>query len=306
MSYPADAGPGRRGRPVNPRLALAKTRLDRLDWWPEPVRIDGIRLWTAPWFFRLPGLRRFDGYAFTPVHPRALPRRVGRSRHPRALPRLAAAASPVPDAVELPRHRVRSQSVRTPGAGGRHGDPFTTRRSRAGSLTGQRRRSRPRREVSSRPAAPSAARVSASDRSSGTTIVNERSPRAPTGGAGAPATGPRVQPDMVVVAAGGDEQRPGVAAHAHVESERVRRRTPPPRRDRRPGGGRGRSASRQPSRRPCHGVRGAGEDALDIERAASPSAARRRRGSTRLGADHGRSRSRFLPGRRGRAASETR
>lgn len=63
MPYPADAGPGRRGRPVNPRLALAKTRLDRLTWWPEPVRVDGIRLWTAPWFFRLPGLRRFDGYA---------------------------------------------------------------------------------------------------------------------------------------------------------------------------------------------------------------------------------------------------
>ena len=47
----------------NPRLAVAKARLDSLDWWPNPVRIEGVRLWTAPWFFRLPGLRRFDGYA---------------------------------------------------------------------------------------------------------------------------------------------------------------------------------------------------------------------------------------------------
>jgi len=48
---------------LNPRLAAAKSRLDRLDWWPTPVRIDGVRLWRAPWFFRLPWLRRFDGYA---------------------------------------------------------------------------------------------------------------------------------------------------------------------------------------------------------------------------------------------------
>jgi hypothetical protein len=52
-----------RGPPLNPRLATAKARLDRLDWWPTPVRIDGVRLWIAPWFFRLPWLRRFDGYA---------------------------------------------------------------------------------------------------------------------------------------------------------------------------------------------------------------------------------------------------
>ena len=46
------------------RLVAAKERLDRLDWWPTPVRIERVRLWTAPWFFRLPWLRRFDGYAF--------------------------------------------------------------------------------------------------------------------------------------------------------------------------------------------------------------------------------------------------
>jgi hypothetical protein len=28
------------------------------------VRIEHVRLLVAPWFFRLPGLRRFDGYAF--------------------------------------------------------------------------------------------------------------------------------------------------------------------------------------------------------------------------------------------------
>jgi hypothetical protein len=27
------------------------------------VRIDHVRLWTAPWLFKLPWFRRFDGYA---------------------------------------------------------------------------------------------------------------------------------------------------------------------------------------------------------------------------------------------------
>lgn len=46
------------------RLVAAKARLDRLDWWPTPVRIEGVCLFTAPLFFRLPWLGRFDGYAF--------------------------------------------------------------------------------------------------------------------------------------------------------------------------------------------------------------------------------------------------
>ena len=46
------------------RLLRAKERLDRLDWWPRPVRIEHVCLFIAPWFFRLPWLRRFDGYAF--------------------------------------------------------------------------------------------------------------------------------------------------------------------------------------------------------------------------------------------------
>jgi hypothetical protein len=44
-------------------LARAKERLDRLDWYPRPVRIDRVRVVVAPMFFRLPWLRRFDGYA---------------------------------------------------------------------------------------------------------------------------------------------------------------------------------------------------------------------------------------------------
>ena len=31
--------------------------------YPRPVRIAGVRLVAAPWLFRLPWLRRFDGYA---------------------------------------------------------------------------------------------------------------------------------------------------------------------------------------------------------------------------------------------------
>ena len=37
--------------------------LDTLALYPRPVRIDGVRIIIAPWFFRLPGLRRFHGYA---------------------------------------------------------------------------------------------------------------------------------------------------------------------------------------------------------------------------------------------------
>ena len=44
-------------------MARAKTRLDRLALYPTPVRLGGVRLLVAPWFFRLPYFRRFDGYA---------------------------------------------------------------------------------------------------------------------------------------------------------------------------------------------------------------------------------------------------
>ncbi len=44
-------------------LERAKARLDRLDLYPTPVRVGGVRLRVAPWFFRIPGLRRYHGYA---------------------------------------------------------------------------------------------------------------------------------------------------------------------------------------------------------------------------------------------------
>jgi hypothetical protein len=43
-------------------LAAAKARLDLLDWWPRPVRMERVRLLSTPWLFRLPWFRRFDGY----------------------------------------------------------------------------------------------------------------------------------------------------------------------------------------------------------------------------------------------------
>ena len=44
-------------------LGRAKARLDTLELYPRPVRLDGVRVRVAPWFFRLPGLRRYHGYA---------------------------------------------------------------------------------------------------------------------------------------------------------------------------------------------------------------------------------------------------
>jgi hypothetical protein len=44
-------------------LARAKARLDRLDLYPAPVDMRGVRLVVAPWLFSVPGFRRFRGYA---------------------------------------------------------------------------------------------------------------------------------------------------------------------------------------------------------------------------------------------------
>ncbi|HEY4345943.1 MAG TPA: hypothetical protein VGM80_00010 [Gaiellaceae bacterium] len=44
-------------------LARAKARLDTLTLYPRPVRIERARLLVSPLLFRLPWLRRFDGYA---------------------------------------------------------------------------------------------------------------------------------------------------------------------------------------------------------------------------------------------------
>ena len=44
-------------------LRRAKSRLDRLDFYPEPVDLRGVRVLVVPWLFRVPGFRRFRGYA---------------------------------------------------------------------------------------------------------------------------------------------------------------------------------------------------------------------------------------------------
>jgi hypothetical protein len=44
-------------------LRRAKARLDTLSLYPRPVRTDRVRIRVAPWFFRLPQLRRYHGYA---------------------------------------------------------------------------------------------------------------------------------------------------------------------------------------------------------------------------------------------------
>ena len=48
-------------------LQRAKARLDRLDFYPEPVRIDRVRILHTPWLFRIPGFRRFHGYEVGPL-----------------------------------------------------------------------------------------------------------------------------------------------------------------------------------------------------------------------------------------------
>jgi hypothetical protein len=50
-------------RDFGPGLARAKARLDRLDYYPQPVRIERVRVLVAPWFFKIPGFRRYTGYA---------------------------------------------------------------------------------------------------------------------------------------------------------------------------------------------------------------------------------------------------
>jgi hypothetical protein len=44
------------------RLERAKARLDRLTIYPEPVRIDHVRVLVFPLFFRIPGYGRFHGF----------------------------------------------------------------------------------------------------------------------------------------------------------------------------------------------------------------------------------------------------
>ena len=57
--------------PRSPRetelLRAAKARLDRLNYYPQPVRTARVRILSTPWLFRIPGLRRFRGYEAGPL-----------------------------------------------------------------------------------------------------------------------------------------------------------------------------------------------------------------------------------------------
>ena len=44
----------------------AKARLDPLRLYPRPVRIGRVRIFSTPWLFRIPGMRRFHGYEAGP------------------------------------------------------------------------------------------------------------------------------------------------------------------------------------------------------------------------------------------------
>ncbi|MEA2179350.1 MAG: hypothetical protein QOG77_2647 [Solirubrobacteraceae bacterium] len=48
-------------------LRTAQARLATLDFYPRPVRTGRVRIVHAPWFFRLPVLRRFHGYELGPL-----------------------------------------------------------------------------------------------------------------------------------------------------------------------------------------------------------------------------------------------
>jgi hypothetical protein len=48
-------------------VVRAKARLDRLAFYPEPVRIGRVRVLSVPLLFRLPWFRRFHGYTLWPA-----------------------------------------------------------------------------------------------------------------------------------------------------------------------------------------------------------------------------------------------
>ena len=51
------------GATAGDALVRAKARLDGLDFYPRPVSIRHVRVFPVPWLFRLPRMRRYDGYA---------------------------------------------------------------------------------------------------------------------------------------------------------------------------------------------------------------------------------------------------
>src|SRR5262249_1777440 len=62
-AVPAVAPGLNRTRARRAALERAKARLDPLDLYPDPVRIEHVAVLIWPWLFRLPWFRRFDGYA---------------------------------------------------------------------------------------------------------------------------------------------------------------------------------------------------------------------------------------------------
>jgi hypothetical protein len=48
---------------VQDAVERARKRLNRLDLYPRPVRVERVRVVVAPRFFRIPGFRRYAGYA---------------------------------------------------------------------------------------------------------------------------------------------------------------------------------------------------------------------------------------------------
>jgi hypothetical protein len=53
-----------RAAEARPFLVRAKARLDRLEAYPKPVRLRGVRIVVSAAFFRLPAMRRYRGYCF--------------------------------------------------------------------------------------------------------------------------------------------------------------------------------------------------------------------------------------------------
>ena len=57
----------RRAPEENAAILRAKRRLDRLDFYSEPVRIGRVRILHTPLLFAVPGFRRFAGYEAGPL-----------------------------------------------------------------------------------------------------------------------------------------------------------------------------------------------------------------------------------------------
>jgi hypothetical protein len=57
----------RRSSEEREALRRAKSVLDQLGFYPEPVNIGRVRILHVPWLFRAPWFRRFHGYEMGPL-----------------------------------------------------------------------------------------------------------------------------------------------------------------------------------------------------------------------------------------------